>query len=87
MQFEPKLTSALLGTKQAMPLREIPIADITASHVGDAAHIVDSGGVPDHDAVARLAYHYWQERGCPEGCAEEDWYRAEEDLAAGMETV
>jgi hypothetical protein len=33
-------------------------------------------------AIAPLAYRYWQERGCPEGCSEEDWFRAERDLAA-----
>lgn len=35
-------------------------------------------------AVAPLAYRYWQERGCPEGCPEEDWFRAERDLAAAI---
>jgi len=35
----------------------------------------------DHqDEVAKLAYAYWQERGCPEGSPEEDWFRAEADL-------
>jgi hypothetical protein len=28
-------------------------------------------------AIAELAYHFWQERGCPEGSPEEDWYQAE----------
>ena len=34
----------------------------------------------EHDAIAALAHRYWQERGCPEGSAEEDWFRAEEDF-------
>jgi len=35
------------------------------------------------DEVARLAYSYWQERLSSDidGSAEEDWYRAEKDLA------
>jgi hypothetical protein len=35
---------------------------------------------PSHDAIAALAYRYWQERGCPIGSPEEDWYRAERAL-------
>ena len=32
------------------------------------------------DDIARLAYTYWQARGCPAGSPEEDWLRAESDL-------
>jgi len=28
-------------------------------------------------AIAELAYQFWEERGCPEGSPEEDWYEAE----------
>ncbi len=28
-------------------------------------------------AVAELAYRLWEERGCPEGSPEDDWYKAE----------
>jgi hypothetical protein len=31
-------------------------------------------------AIAALAYQLWQERGCPIGSDQEDWFRAEEDL-------
>jgi len=33
-----------------------------------------------HEAIARLAYSYWQDRGCPIGSPDEDWYRAENEL-------
>jgi hypothetical protein len=33
-----------------------------------------------HEKIARLAYSYWQVRGCPIGSPEEDWYRAENEL-------
>jgi hypothetical protein len=33
-----------------------------------------------HEQVAKLAYVLWQERGCPDGSPEDDWYRAEEQL-------
>jgi DUF2934 family protein len=38
------------------------------------------GSSPDGGEIALLAYRYWEERGCPDGCPEEDWYRAEREL-------
>jgi len=53
---------------------------------------------PSHEEIAQRAYQYWEARGRPMGSAEEDWFRAEQDLmmerlvwgspaAAGGETV
>jgi hypothetical protein len=36
---------------------------------------------PGHEHIALLAYALWQERGCPEGSSEEDWFLAERELA------
>lgn len=33
------------------------------------------------EAIAKRAYELWLERGCPEGSAELDWYRAEAELS------
>jgi hypothetical protein len=33
-----------------------------------------------HEEISRLAYSYWQARGCPIGSPEEDWFRAETEL-------
>ena len=33
-----------------------------------------------HDDIAALAYSLWLENGCRDGCAEEDWLRAEQLL-------
>jgi hypothetical protein len=30
--------------------------------------------------VAARAYELWQERGCPNGSDQEDWFRAEQEL-------
>jgi hypothetical protein len=38
----------------------------------------------NHDDVAFLAYKLWQERGCPCGCDQEDWFRAENQLKKGL---
>jgi hypothetical protein len=34
----------------------------------------------NYEEVARLAYAYWQARGCPEGSPLDDWLRAEAEL-------
>jgi hypothetical protein len=34
----------------------------------------------EHEKIAVLANRYWHERGCPEGSAEEDWFRAEQKI-------
>jgi hypothetical protein len=35
-----------------------------------------------HEEIAILAYQFWQERGCPIGSPEEDWFRAKQALQA-----
>ncbi len=39
----------------------------------------------DVEEVRNLAYRFWQERGCPPGSSEEDWFRAERELASAAE--
>jgi hypothetical protein len=36
----------------------------------------------DEERVARLAYFFWEARGCQGGSPEEDWFRAERELNA-----
>jgi hypothetical protein len=37
---------------------------------------------PARDEISRLAYSYWLARGGSGGSAEEDWYRAEQEILA-----
>ena len=37
------------------------------------------------EQIAALAHEFWQARGCPEGTPEEDWFRAEQEIAASKE--
>ena len=34
----------------------------------------------DQEAIARLAYSYWEARGGADGTPEDDWFRAEHEL-------
>jgi hypothetical protein len=36
--------------------------------------------------IAALAYELWQQRGCPEGSSEEDWYEAERKIQSQTES-
>ena len=35
----------------------------------------------EHGDIAVHAYHLWEQRGCSDGCPDEDWYRAEQEIA------
>ena len=35
------------------------------------------------EQIAMLAYQLWQDRGCPEGSPEVDWFQAENQLQTG----
>jgi hypothetical protein len=37
-------------------------------------------GAVDESEIAARAYDCWQERGCPVGDDQADWYRAEQEL-------
>ena len=41
-----------------------------------------AAGESFQDVVARLAYLYWEARGCQGGSPEADWLRAEQELLA-----
>jgi hypothetical protein len=47
------------------------------------ADITSSYSVVTFDEIAKLAYSYWEARGCQGGTPDEDWLRAERELSAG----
>jgi len=65
-------------------------ARVTRKHtIAAAAETSDSAvssqatspDAPTFDAIAHLAYSYWEARGYQGGSPEEDWLRAERELA------
>jgi uncharacterized protein involved in copper resistance len=54
------------------------LADGTSASV--SALTVAEERIVDRDAVARLAYSYWEARGFIGGSPEEDWLRAEREI-------
>jgi hypothetical protein len=39
------------------------------------------------EAIEKLAYQYWIERGCPLGSPDQDWLRAERHLSSSVQPV
>jgi hypothetical protein len=48
----------------------------------DTANLRAPTATLDRDEIARLAYSFWEARGCNSGSPEEDWFRAEKELRA-----
>jgi len=77
--------------KPAAPKRTARPAAVEVSHAPAsepavlpkaAAAAVVATAESFREAVARLAYSYWQARGCQGGSPETDWLRAEQELRA-----
>ena len=55
----------------------MPAAEPTPSQApADATH--HNGAIHNEEEIARLAYHFYLQRGRTDGRPEEDWYRAEQ---------
>ena len=52
----------------------VPQAPIAEENVGCECPELES------EAIAQLAYLYWEARGCQGGSPDEDWLRAEQEL-------
>lgn len=50
-----------------------------------AAVVPSAAETPSHEQIAKLAYSYWEARGFQGGSPEEDWLRAEHELAVKPE--
>jgi len=59
---------------------------VSKPRAGGATSTTHLDGGPLSEQIAALAYALWQERGCPEGTAEEDWFRAEQEVQARRES-
>ena len=53
-----------------------PVAEI----LSPATPVASSYAAPAYQDIARLAYTYWEARGCQGGSPEQDWLRAEQEL-------
>jgi hypothetical protein len=52
----------------------------------DPAELQGASGALLREAIAKLAYSYWEARGYQDGSAEEDWLRAEAEIRTKPQT-
>jgi Protein of unknown function (DUF2934) len=62
-----------------MPTKSVEAPNGTAKRRKPAAK-KQTTITPSREEIARLAEKFWAERGWPEGSAEQDWLRAEQEL-------
>jgi len=67
MAEKPKLTKASAKPTQTSTRKKIVAAAAKPA-------------TPSHEEIKRLAEKYWAARGFPDGSAEQDWLRAEQEL-------
>jgi len=67
-------TTRVTSVKHSKPQGvEAPVEEIAAPAAAPAAQPVEN----PREAIAKIAYGYWEARGCVGGSADEDWVRAE----------
>jgi hypothetical protein len=67
---------------------EPPVSSVMGAETETADIVSVSGSTePPREEIARLAYLYWLDRGCQDGSAEEDWFRAEQQLRQSSVTT
>jgi hypothetical protein len=70
----------LIMSTAAAPRRK-PAATRRVRRPAVITEAVSPAAVPLQEEIARLAYSYWEARGCQGGSPEEDWLRAERELS------
>ena len=68
-------------TERARSMMPVETPSLTASTNAADQHTTPVNA-PSQDEIANLAYLYWEARGCQGGSPDEDWARAERELAA-----
>jgi Protein of unknown function (DUF2934) len=78
----PSAPAAPVRRKSAAPKRvSRPAVEVATVAVAEPEVLPVVAAESFQDAVARLAYSYWEARGCEGGSPEADWLRAEQELA------
>lgn len=67
-------------TTRAKAAHKPAVRTMAAAATAAAAPVPAPVGAPSSEEIATLAYALWQERGCVDGQAEQDWFRAEQLL-------
>ena len=77
--------SAPAGKRAPKAKSDAPAAIVTGDPAPPSDSATPASGTVEIECeeIARIAYSYWEARGCQGGSAEEDWLRAERELRGG----
>ena len=73
----------VVAETMSAPVVEIAAAPVAASPAAEVSEQSGNGHVAmatTSEQIAKMAYFFWQERGCPVSTGVEDWLRAEREL-------
>jgi hypothetical protein len=65
----------------ASAVKAAPAAKVVKAAAKTKTVDVAATSAPSYEEIAQLAQRYWAERGYRDGQAEQDWLRAEQELA------
>jgi hypothetical protein len=63
------------------PAKKAPAKKAVAKKTAPVKIIPPRAEPPSQEQVAKLAHHYWEQRGHEHGAHDDDWLRAEKDLS------
>jgi len=79
--------SVSAGPEIAEPAAALSETALSATNVEPFVTSTEISTEPLREEIARLAYSYWEARGCQGGSAEEDWLRAEVEIRGASTAV
>lgn len=76
---KPKAKKTVPAVEVASKPRVSRVKSVMHSKAAAAPATIAMVAVNAHEAIAKIAYGYWESRGYQPGGAEQDWLRAERD--------
>jgi len=74
---------AAVGTQTATVDEQHPTETAQKTAEGTNPDLESLLAALENERISALAYFYWQQRGCPTGSPDEDWFRAEREIREG----
>jgi hypothetical protein len=86
-QPSTKTEASALNPEEFMSAEGIPepSSNVEVAQSPETNRDALSSEVSKREKIALLAYSYWEQRGCQGGSPEEDWFRAEREIAFASE--
>lgn len=80
MDFEQKGSLSLQADAAATQVDQSATVRAEKSGNGTYPDLDSLLAALEHERIAALAYFFWQQRGCPAGSPDDDWFQAEREI-------